>query len=218
MLAPAVDASGENCIAVIPGANAALTAAEASASLLDATGSGVLLVQNEVAPAASLAALSAAYAAGITTVVNAAPASATFAADTFPFASVACVNESEAETITGVAVVDAASADRACRAMTDMGARAVVITAGASGAFVAESGTGAGVAHVPAPSLAASPGAAVVDTVGAGDCFCGVLAVRLAAGDTLRRATAVAAAAATYSVQRPGAQASYPTAAELGAV
>lgn len=212
---PTVDSAGENCIAVVPGANAALTSAEVEAGVRGAAGCGVLLVQNEVASAASLAALSAARAAGITTVVNAAPASAAYAAGAFPLADVACVNESEAELITGVAITEAASATRACRAIAAMGARAVVVTAGAAGAFVASSGgqEGEEATLVPAPGATAP----AVDAVGAGDCFCGVLAARLAAGDALRQATSVAVAAASLSVQRAGAQASFPSAREVGA-
>jgi ribokinase len=55
----------------------------------------------------------------------------------------------------------------------------------------------------------------VVDTTGAGDTFCGVLAARLAQGETMPRALAVAVLAAGLSVQRLGAAASMPTRAEV---
>ncbi|WP_028657894.1 PfkB family carbohydrate kinase, partial [Novosphingobium sp. B-7] len=57
----------------------------------------------------------------------------------------------------------------------------------------------------------------VVDTTGAGDTFCGVLAARLAEGETMAHALAVAVVAAGISVQRLGAAASMPTRAEVDA-
>lgn len=49
-----------------------------------------------------------------------------------------------------------------------------------------------------------------VDTTGAGDAFVGALAAGLAAGRTLPDAAAHATRVAAASVQRLGAQASYP--------
>lgn len=49
----------------------------------------------------------------------------------------------------------------------------------------------------------------VVDTTGAGDCFTGTLAARLAAGDALVDAARIANSAAARSVTRPGAMSSY---------
>ena len=50
----------------------------------------------------------------------------------------------------------------------------------------------------------------VVDTTGAGDTFCGGLAVAIAEGNTLREAAAFATAASALTVQKMGAQASIP--------
>jgi len=83
---------------------------------------------------------------------------------------------------------------------------AVVVTAGAAGAYVASDGT---LQHVPAPACVP------LDTTGAGDAFVGALAVRLRAGDELGAAAAFAVRAATLSVTRPGTMPAYPTAAEL---
>lgn len=56
-----------------------------------------------------------------------------------------------------------------------------------------------------------------VDATGAGDCFCGNLLARLAAGDDLQSATRWANAAASLSVQGWGAVASLPTARRVRA-
>jgi len=54
-----------------------------------------------------------------------------------------------------------------------------------------------------------------VDTVGAGDCFCGVLAAAMAGGLDMPRALRRASAAAAISTTRRGAQPSMPARAEV---
>jgi ribokinase len=54
-----------------------------------------------------------------------------------------------------------------------------------------------------------------VDTVGAGDCFCGALAAALAGGERIERALLWATAAAAISTTRRGAQTSMPLAGEI---
>jgi ribokinase len=56
----------------------------------------------------------------------------------------------------------------------------------------------------------------VVDTTGAGDAFTGALAAALSAGCALPEATRIGVRAGTWAVTRPGAQASFASAAELG--
>ncbi|HEX4741539.1 MAG TPA: PfkB family carbohydrate kinase, partial [Caulobacteraceae bacterium] len=56
----------------------------------------------------------------------------------------------------------------------------------------------------------------VVDTTGAGDCFCGVLAAEMARGQRLEDAAVVANAAAALAVTRLGAS-SLPSRAEFEA-
>ena len=60
--------------------------------------------------------------------------------------------------------------------------------------------------------------AKVVDTVGAGDCFCGILAARLAQGASFKDAMTWANAGASLSVERAGAMPAMPTRAEVEAV
>ena len=65
--------------------------------------------------------------------------------------------------------------------------------------------------EVPAPKI--EP----VDTVGAGDTFCGYLAAGLAAGTDLEASMRRAVLAASLACLKPGAQPSIPTAAEVRA-
>jgi ribokinase len=91
-------------------------------------------------------------------------------------------------------------------AILPLGPRSVVVTLGGSGAVLA---TADGVRTVGAPRVE------VVDTTGAGDALAGALAWRLADGDDLEAALAVAVQVGSLAVTRAGAQASYPSATEL---
>ena len=57
---------------------------------------------------------------------------------------------------------------------------------------------------------------AVVDSTGAGDAFIGAVAAALSAGHDLLAAARIAVRAGSHAVTRPGAQASFASAAELG--
>src|SRR5262249_35802312 len=96
----------------------------------------------------------------------------------------------------------------ACEKMRLKGARTVVATLGGRGAVVV---TAEGASEIPAFK------AKVVDTPGAGDCFVGALAARMAKGSTPIEAARYAAAAAACAVERLGAAPSMPTAREVEA-
>ncbi|WGL51093.1 PfkB family carbohydrate kinase [Nocardioides sp. BP30] len=98
----------------------------------------------------------------------------------------------------------------ALAALGRLGARSIVMTCGADGAQLwdAERGT----RHVPP-----TPAPAVVDQTGAGDCFGGTLAGRLALGDDLETAARLAGAAAALSVQGQGGTGFIPTLAQTRA-
>jgi ribokinase len=96
---------------------------------------------------------------------------------------------------------DPAAVRRAHLALRERGAGAVVTTLGDAGAIVTD--TDGITTAIP------SPPATVVDTTGAGDAFAGVLAARLAAGDSLLDAARWGAAAGSLAVRAAGAQESY---------
>ncbi|OLT11806.1 hypothetical protein BJF78_25960 [Pseudonocardia sp. CNS-139] len=113
-------------------------------------------------------------------------------------------NAREARLMTGTADLAAASAALARR--LPPGA-AVVVRDGAAGCLVTEDGRTEPVAGFPAE---------VVDTTGAGDTHCGVLAAELLRGAGLRTAARRANAAASIAVTRPG-PATAPARAEVDA-
>lgn len=200
-----VDRHGENVIAVIPGANAALDAADAAA--LRFAAGDLLLLQFEVPVAATLAAATAAKAAGARVVLNLAP----FHSDAtalLPYVTDLVVNESEAELLAGsLGRHEAMAQDRAAALARRLGVN-VVLTLGSDGATACFDGR---MERVPALAVKAT------DTIGAGDTFCGYLAAALHQGAGTSAALRLAVAAASLSCTRPGAQSSIPARAEVDA-
>lgn len=200
-----VASDGENAIVSTADRARGLTADAAAAFARAGRPGDVLLLQGNLTLPATRAALEAARGQGVWIILN--PAPIWPAADggvPWPLVDVAVVNRVEARQLAGEPDPKAA-ATRLRRA----GAGAVVVTLGAAGALVAAAG---GTDTVAAPVVAA------VDTTGAGDTACGVLAAMLAEGRTLAEAVPVAIAAAALSVTRAGALAGMPSAEEIAAI
>ena len=187
----AVDAKGENQIAVASGANTELSPEAVEAALAGAASGGVALIGLEVPDAAVLAGARAARAAGLQVVLNPAPARP-LPDELLALSPVLTPNGGEACAISGEDDPEAAAL--ALNARTHA---AVVVTVGADGALLVEDGA---VERIPAPRVEA------VDTTGAGDAFNGALAAELAGGATLADAVRAAVAVAAESVRRPGAR------------
>jgi len=201
-----VDGAGENLITVAPGANHEVGAADAASA---AEGSpDVLVISAEVPVAAIRAAL--AQARGTRCVLNLAPAPPQAAAIVADGVDWLVVNESEAGAVLGRDVQGLKEASLAAAELAAAGARHAVITAGAHGAVLAVPGRD--------PLTIEAFEVRAVDTVGAGDCFVGALAVALAAGIPAAEAVRAAAAAAAAAATRPGAQAGLPRPADILAV
>jgi len=192
-----VDDAGENTIAVSPGANARLTAADVTDGAAVLRGAAVTLVQLEIDQEAVAAAVEL---AGGIVVLN--PAPATVLADrVLRGVDVLVPNRSELAKLAGVAEPgDLAGSLAAARRLP--GDAAVVVTLGSEGALVID---GDHVVHVPALEVDA------VDATGAGDAFCGALADGLARGLTLERAVRWAVEVAGRSTTGWGAQPAMPT-------
>ncbi|MCG3753546.1 MULTISPECIES: ribokinase [Amycolatopsis] len=188
-----VSPDGENSIVVAPGANSRLSLAGQQLERIAAA--DVVLAQLEI-PIEAVTAAAAARRAGARMVLNAAPSRPLPDLDL----DVLVVNEHEAADLAG-----ASGAPEELARMLQQRAPAVVITLGAAGCVVAEQD----IVHL--PGFRVSP----VDTTGAGDTFCGVLAAALAEGRPLREAAERAGAAAALAVTRPGAQSAVPTVAEV---
>ena len=200
-----VEAAGENVIAIVPGGNGTL-------SPDDTRGAGLaqgdhLLLQLEVPLETVGAALAAARQAGAVSVLNTAPFRAE-AADLLGEADVVVANETEFDLYADALSLAGAGREARMQDFCARTGRAIVVTLGADGVVAA---TPAGI--VRAAGLAIVP----VDTVGAGDTFCGYLAAGLQAGLGLEQAMRRAAVAGSLACLKPGAQPSIPVAAEVDA-
>lgn len=195
-----VEDSGQNRIVIIPGANATLTPSvvESVGALIDQA--EVLLVQLEIPFSVVAWAVERASATGTRVILNPAPA------QKLPDGFTAKIdylvpNEIEAALLTGIDVVDIASAALASQAMRRQGAKHVLITRGANGVLIDDP---QGIRTHPAPRVHA------IDTTAAGDTFIGALATALTEGKDLDAAAVFAVQAASLSVTRRGAQSSIP--------
>ena len=203
------EATGNNAIIVCPGVAATISPADIEAHTDLISSAAVFVTQLEQPIDAALRALHIAKEGGATTILNPAPA-AELPAEVFSLCDYVTPNESEAESITGIAVTDVASAERAAEAFLDLGVGTALITLGENGAVFRSRDT---TVHVPA--FKAGP---VVETTGAGDAFNGGFAVALSEGMSGEDAVRFAAATAGISVTRPGTAPSMPSRKEIDAL
>jgi len=189
----AVDPRGENLIVVDLGANALLDPDDAGAAVSRAA---VTLVQLEVGDDVVDAAIRSSP--GVV-VLNPAPARA-LRADLLAHVDVVVPNRVELALLAGQEAGPRTPAQAAAMARALPGTFDVVVSMGADGAVVVERRANVAV-HVVAPTVDA------VDTTGAGDVLCGVLAASLAGGHPLADAVRCGVVAASVSTTTPGARA-----------
>ena len=190
---------GDNAIIVSPGANRLLAPRDADSA--DIRAGDALLAQMEIPPQTVARFLDAGKKRGATTILNPAPAIESGRA-AFAAADVIVVNAAELDCF---APPPGGLAARA-RKILSRDNQAAIVTLGADGLLCATRADDFRLAAFPAKA---------VDSTGAGDCFAGTLAARLAGGDGLQAAATVAARAAAICVARPGAAESMPKAGEL---
>lgn len=196
-----VSPDGENAIVVAPGANSHVRIGSAQAERLGAA--DVVLAQLEI-PLDVVLAAAAVRRPGAVLALNAAP-SRDLPDEMWAVLDLLVVNEHEALDLAGAAAADDA-VERLAAILLER-VPAVVVTLGGAGCLVAQRGAD--------PVRVAAPRVDAVDTTGAGDTFCGVLAAALAGGSTLVDAARTASFAGALAVTRPGAQDAVPTADEV---
>ncbi|MFZ5827484.1 MAG: ribokinase [Bacillota bacterium] len=205
-----VDATGQNRIVVIPGANADMTPAlvEEHADLIRSA--AVLLLQLEIPVDACLRAAEIAAGAGVPVVLDPAPASAEpLPARLRELTSLLTPNESEAQAMTGRRILGRKGVAEAAAVLAAQGFRRVVIKAGSEGTYLYANGVGVWFDAFPVK---------VMDTTAAGDAFAGGLAAALERGFSLDAAILWGNAAGALAVTRHGAQASLGSLGELMAL
>jgi ribokinase len=202
-----VGGDGENMIAVVPGANGTISPDQAAEAVSSSQPGDILMLQLEVPAASVKAALQAAKVRGVRTVLNTAPLIAE-AAELATLADIVIANETEFELLVGREALTSEEREEMLLQMHKDTGQILIITLGAEGVVAAEGG-----------SLHRTKGLKIepVDTVGAGDTFCGYLAASLDAGLALGEALRRAAVAGSLACLKAGAQPSIPDAGEVAA-
>jgi ribokinase len=193
---------GENQIAVAPGANATLELDADDRALIGEA--DVLLTNYEIPQPTVLEALRAAREGGTLAILNPAPAHA-LPAEVLSLGPILTPNEHE--------LVVAIGNDETGPALDELAIRhhgPVIVTQGPAGALLADRDR--------RQRFSGYPSDGVVDTTGAGDTFCGVLAAWLASGAALPVAITAANAAGALSVGAAGARAGMPGREEIVAL
>jgi len=198
-----VDEAGENIIAVVPGANG-LTTPE-NLDQVEISPKDTLLLQLEVSIETVTAALARARTVGARAILNTAPFHQE-AVKLLTYADIVISNESEFDLCADALGCSGAERFERITAVAKKIGATVVVTLGAEGAVAVDRGT-----VVRAPALRVKP----IDTVGAGDTFCGYFAAGLDAGQSLRDALVRATTAGSLSCTKAGAQPSIPRADEV---
>lgn len=201
-----VDASSENAIVAVPGANEAL--APTDVNDVEMEDDGVALSQFEVPQPTIRAFFERVQSRGATTVLNPAPAD-DVRDDLFELVDYLVVNETEAQFYIEGDPEDRLSKDALAETAADLRAhdeQTVVVTLGGAGVFASTPSE-----TIEQDAYAVEP----VDTTGAGDAFVGAFATALGDGIALREALDVGNAAGALATTETGAAPSLPTRAAI---
>ncbi|MCY4757075.1 ribokinase [Pelomonas aquatica] len=193
----------ENQIVTVAGSNGTLPLEQVEALQLD--GLRWLVAQQELPLQSVARAFERAHAAGVKTLLNAAPFRPGCEA-LLPHVDLLVVNALEAQALVTTLGGGAADAESLARALRAQGPAAVLVSLGSEGLCWVDA---EGSRRVPARMVKA------VDTVGAGDTLVGALVTALAEGRPIAGALAFAQAAASLAVSRPGVQDAMPRREEV---
>jgi ribokinase len=199
-----VEPDGTNTIVQAPRANLQTTAADIDSAAELLLGADMAMTQRELSAEGTLRFLELMH--GRTpTMFNTAPAGH-IRGSLLRLSDIVVANQIEATQLTGLPTDDGAACLAACRTMVERGHRMAVITMGEGGSVAA---TADAAVEQEAFEIAA------VDTTGAGDAFCGALAVRLAEGAGLADAMRFTNAAGALACTKHGAYPSMPYRAKV---
>jgi len=192
------DSTGDNAIIIAPGAAALIGVADINSHTKLIESADVFVTQLEQPMLAAMRGLKIAREAGVTTLLNPAPA-ASLPDGMLALCDYITPNETECEALTGIAVRTQLEAELACEVLRDLGVGTPIITMGDQGAFLYGHG------FVPAVTVGA-----VIETTGAGDAFNGGFAAALSEGFSTLEAVRYGCATAGISVTKSGTAPSMP--------
>ena len=200
-----VDTKGQNSIVVASGANMQLTNKDVENAKEIIVNSDILLLQLEVPIKTVTHAASIAKAHGVTVMLNPAPAQK-LPDDLLSNVDILVPNETEAQILSGLPIVDSANTLEAALKIRKRGDQILIFTLGDKGAVIIE-----GSEEIIVPAFEVTP----VDTTAAGDAFIGGLAVALANGLHYREAVLWGNANGALATTKMGAQPSLPSLDEI---
>jgi ribokinase len=203
-----VDRTGMNRIVVVPGANGKVTPDEVAAALDTIDDIAIVLTQGEVPLASIEAAMVVGRAKGARTVLNPAPV-IDYPIELLRAVDIVLPNEHEAAQLTGIDTSTLEGAQDAAAHLVALGVTCAIITRGGEGAIWATAHDSGSVGVFPVTPL---------DTVAAGDGFCGGLVAALAEGLEIDEAMRWASAAGGLATTKAGAVPSLPTRDQLTAL
>jgi ribokinase len=210
-----IDAQGENCIAVFPGANAKLSGDDIADAARRLRRAGLVLAQFEIGDAPILTAFTMARQAGATTILNPSPYRPIHP-EILRSTSILVVNRTEAARL-GADLGLAPAADGSPAAFAQLGAglfahgpEILIVTLGSAGAAAFQQNED--------PLVLPGIAVAAVDSLGAGDAFTAAFTVALAEQLPLQECLRFGTAAGACVAARPGVLAALPTRAELEAM
>lgn len=204
-----VDGDGDNSIIIAQRANLNLCDKDIEKAESVFSQSKILLMQLEVPTEADTFAAKLAHKHGTFVALNPAPApvDGKLPKELLENVDVIIPNQTEAELMTGIKVVDEKSAQAAADELRKLGPKNIIITLGELGALLSEEGKEA----VLIPSYKVN----AIDTTAAGDAFCGAMAAAYAGGDSLVNAVKFGCAAGALATTKMGAEPSLPTKEEI---
>lgn len=205
----AVADSGENSIIVAPGSNSALTKNDIAKAEQIIAQCEYVLLQLEIPIETVTATIELAKKYNKKIILNPAPA-AQLNDEILQRVDTIIPNQSETLLMTGVEVNNVDDATWAALWFHEKGIATVIITLAEKGCFISDASFKGLVQGYKVDK--------VVDTVAAGDTFCGALAVALSEGMHLKDAARFANIAAALSVTKNGAQASIPLREEVNKI
>ena len=197
------DVAGENTIVVASGANAEVSPQQIDRCRDAIESCAVTLAVLEVPGETIGRAAEIAAASGAMFVLNAAPAMH-LPPSLLRHVDVLVANQLEAAVLSDHTGADLGTVGRAVLAL---GPKCAIVTLGAGGVLIDDHQHG--MRRIPAIDV--EP----VDTVGAGDCFCGALAARLSLGEDIDAAARFACVAAGLATTRAGAIPGMPSLKEV---
>ena len=204
-IAVIIISENDNRIILDSGSNGLVSFEQIKESLKDAEPGDYFLTQLEIPVPVVEQSIKYAKELGLVTILNPAPAQKV-SDEVFKYLDYFIPNQTECEFYTGIYPSDLADSIEAGQELIKKGVQNVIITLGTLGAI---SVTEDVIEYVEAYKVEA------VDTTAAGDTFVGVTTSFLAKGYSIKDALNYANLAASFTVQRPGAQQSIPYLEEI---